>query len=170
MLTCAWNLERVPRRLRRKLEIAHVRAETQTGTGADRHHHDAAGRQGRHADAADQRGRTVHAAKTLINRASGRQAVHQHHGAGAFAAHVPAERRTLPIDAQVARVLGVERAFAITQAADDRAAAFLPEDVTVGLAPGRKRALDHARKLTRHATEEAVTGIEDFVRRVAFGR
>src|ERR1043166_2220052 len=103
--------ERIPRRLRGELQVADIRAETQADAGADRNHHDAVEGQRRHADAADQVGRAVDAGEALVDRARRREIVDQHHGARAFAADVPAKRRPLPVHLQVARVLGVERAF-----------------------------------------------------------
>src|SRR6185436_1595 len=77
---------------------------------------------------------------------------------------------TLPVDFEVAGVLGVERALAVTQPADECAAALLAEHVAVRLTPGRERTFDHARESARHPAEQAMAGIEDFIRRVAFGR
>ena len=84
---------------------------------------------------------------------------------------VEAERRPLPVDPQVAGVLGVERAFAVAQPADEGAAGFLAEDVAVRQAPLADGLLDHLREPARHAAEKAVAGIEDFARRKpAFAR
>src|ERR1700738_451564 len=110
--------ERIPGRARGELEIPDIGAEPQPDTGADRHHHDAARGERRHADAADEVGRSVDTGEALVDRLGGRQAVDQHHGACAFAADIPAERRSLPVDAQVAGILGVERALAVAQPAD----------------------------------------------------
>src|SRR5262245_46570693 len=121
--------ERIPGRLRRELQIADIRAKSQADAGADWNHHDAVRGQRRHADAPDQIRRAVDAGEALIDRPGGGQVVDEHHRARAFAADVPAKRRALPVDFQVAGVLGVERALAITKAADERAAALLPKHI-----------------------------------------
>ena len=64
-----------------------------------------------------------------------RQIVDQHHGAGAVGAGIEAERRPLPEHPHIAGILGVERAVAVAQAADEGAAGFLAEDIAVRLAP-----------------------------------
>ena len=46
-------------------------------------------------------------------------------------------------DFQIARILGVENAFAITQACHERAAGFLAEDIAVRQAPLAHRFLDN---------------------------
>src|SRR5688500_13553805 len=152
--------ERIPRRLRSELQIADVRAEPQADAGADWNHDDASRGQRRHADAADQIGRAVDAGEALVDRAGRRQAVDQHHGARAFAAHVPAQRRSRPVDAQVADVLRITRALAVAQSADERAAALLAQHVAVRLAPGGEVALHHTRETARHAAEKSMAGIE----------
>src|SRR6516162_9071552 len=125
-------LERVPGRRRREFEIADIGAETNSNPGADRNHDDIVHCQRRHTQAADEVGGAVDAGETLVDRVGGRQVVDQHHRARAFAAEVEAERRPLPKDPEVAGVLGVEDAFAVTQPGDHGAAGFLPQDVTVG--------------------------------------
>ena len=64
-----------------------------------------------------------------------RQVVDQHHGARAVGAGIEAERRPLPEHAQIAGILGVERAVAVAQAADEGAAGFLAQHIAVGQAP-----------------------------------
>src|SRR5262249_43545986 len=97
--------------------------------------------------------------------------VDQHHRAGALATRIPAECGALPIDPQIAGVLGVERALAIAQSADEGAACLLAEDVAVGLAPLAHRPLDDGCKAAGDAAEEAVTGVDQFARRKSrFGR
>src|SRR3954468_7914598 len=161
--------EWIPGRVRGEFEIAHIGAEAQADAGTDRDHHDAARGERRHADAADEVGRAVDPGKALIDRLGGRQAVDQHHGPGAFAADIPAQRRALPVHPQVTRVLGVEGAFAIAKSANESAAALLTEDVAVRLPPGGEGALDHAGEAARDAAEEFMAGVEDFIRRIAFG-
>src|SRR5207253_8127939 len=132
--------ERVPGRARRVFEIADIGAEPKPDAGADRHQHDVVGRERRHAEAADDIGRAVDADEALIDRLRRGQIVDQRHGARAVAAPVEADRRTLPVDAQVAGVLGVERTLAVTQAGDERAGPFLAEHIAVGQAPLADRA------------------------------
>src|SRR5262249_57515779 len=90
--------------------------------------------QHRNAQATDPVGRFVDAEEALVDRIRGWQTIDQNHGAGAFTAKVPADRRSLPEHAQVPGILGVERAFAEAQATDECAATFLAEDITVGQA------------------------------------
>src|SRR5713101_2874516 len=134
--------ERVPGRRRRELEIADIGAEPEADAGTDWNHHHIIRRQRRHSEPADEIGRTVDADETLVDRFGGRQAVDQHHGAGALAAEIETDRRTLPEDPQVAGILGIERAFAIAQPRDYGAAGLLAEDVAVGQAPLAPRLLD----------------------------
>ena len=157
-------LERVPGRLRRELQVADVGAEPQADAGADRHQHDVVGGQRRHAEAADKIGGAVDAAEALVDRAGVRQVVDQHHGAGAFAADVQADRRALPVDLQIAGILGVEHALAVAQPGDEGAAGLLAEDVAVRQAPVADRLLDDLRQPARHRAEEVVAGVDDFAR------
>jgi len=55
--------------------------------------------------------------------------------ARAVAAPVEADRWSLPVDPQVAGILGVQRAFTVAQAGDEGAGAFLAEHIAVGQAP-----------------------------------
>src|SRR6202453_169639 len=123
--------ERVPGRARGIFEIADIGAEAQAETGPDRHQHDIVRRQRGHAEAADNVGRTVDAGEALVDRIGRGQVVDQRHGAGAVAAPVESDRWSLPEDAQVTGILGVEGAFAVSQSGDKGAAAFLAEHVTV---------------------------------------
>src|SRR6516165_4058242 len=156
--------ERVPGRRRREFEIADIGAETNSDPGADRDYDDIVHRQRRHSQAADEIGRAVDAGKTLVDRIGGRQVVDQHHRARAFAAEVEAERRPLPKDPEVAGVLGVEDAFAVTQSGDHGAAGFLSQHVAVGESKLAPRLLHDLREPPRNGAEETVTGIDDFVR------
>src|SRR5690349_23038114 len=97
----AANLERVPGRFRRELEIPDVGAEPQANAGPDRYQDDMIGGQRRHAEAADKIGGTVDSAEPLVDRPGVRQVIDQHHRAGAFAADIPADRWSLPVDLQI---------------------------------------------------------------------
>src|SRR5262245_9694290 len=134
--------ERVPSRRGREFQVAHIGAEPQAHAGANRHHHDIVRCERRHAEAANEIGRAVDAPKTLVDRVGARQIVDQHHGARAFAAQVEAERGALPVDAQVAGVARVERAFAVAQPRHEGAARLLAEDVAVRLPPVADGVLD----------------------------
>src|SRR6266853_420741 len=123
----AANLERVPGRFRRELEIADIGAQPEANPRPDWHEHDVIGGQRRHAEAADKIGRAVDSTETLVDRTGVRQIVDQHHGAGAFAADIPADRWPLPVDLQIARVLRVEHAFAVAQSRHKGAASLLAE-------------------------------------------
>src|SRR5262245_59212736 len=158
--------ERVPGRRRREFEIADIGAKTNSDPRADRNHDDIVHRQRRHTQAADEVGRAVDAGETLVDRVGGWQVVDQHHRARAFAAEVEAERRPLPKDPEVAGVLGVEDAFAVTQPRDHGAAGFLPQHVAVGEPKLATRLLDYLREAPRDGAEETVAGIDDFVRGV----
>src|SRR6478752_3837826 len=136
------SLEWVPGRSRREFEIADIGAQPQSEAGADRHQHAVVGGQRRHAEAADDVGRAVEAGEALVDRVGGGQIIDQRHGARAVATPVEAERGTLPIDAQVTGILGVERAFAVAQAGDESSGPFLTEDIAVGQAPLADRLLD----------------------------
>jgi len=57
-------------------------------------------------------------AKALVDRVGRRKIVNQRHGARAIAAPVEADRRSLPVDPQISGILGVERAFAVSQSGD----------------------------------------------------
>src|SRR5713101_7054423 len=151
--------ERIPGRLRREFEVADIGAEPHADAGANRNHHDAVRGQYRHPQPAHEIRRAVDAAEALVHRLRRRQIVDQHHGAGPFAADVPTERGTLPIDPQIAGVLGVQRAFAVTQPADESAAGFLAEDVAVVQAPLAHRPLDDLRQAARNPAEELVTRV-----------
>src|SRR5262249_4429693 len=144
--------------------ISDIRPQTQTDAGADRHHDDVARRQRRHAEAADEISRAVDAAEALIDCVGGREVVHQHHRTGALTAEIPSDRRALPEHAHVAGILGVERSLAVAQAGHERAAALLPEDVTIGLTPIAHCSLDHARKPAGNRAEELMASVDQFKR------
>src|SRR6185312_5626120 len=99
--------ERVPGSLRRVFEIADIGPEAQAEAGTNRHQYDVVGGQRRHPEAADDVGRTVDAGESLVDRVGGGQIVDQRHGASAIASPVEADRRSLPVNPQIAGVLGV---------------------------------------------------------------
>jgi hypothetical protein len=68
------------------------------------------------------------ARRMVKDRIGSRQVIHQHHGARAVATVVKAERGALPVYPLVPRIFGVERAVAVTQAADEGAAGFLAQN------------------------------------------
>src|SRR5205085_6661978 len=86
-----------------------------------------------------------------------------------LAAEIPADRRTLPVDRQVAGILGVERAFAEAHAGKERTAGFLAQHIAVRLAPLAHRLLDDGGKPARDRTEEPMAGIDEFSRQVGAG-
>src|SRR5262249_11582440 len=75
--------------------------------------------------------------------------------------------RSLPIDPEIAGILGVERAFAVAETGDESAGAFLAEDVTVGQAPLADRALDHRGQAAGDVAEESVPGADQLIRTVS---
>src|ERR1043165_676589 len=162
--------ERIPRRFRRELQVADVRAKPQTDSRADRNNDNAVRGERRHADAANKVGRAVDAGEPLVDRTRRGKVIDQHHGAGAFTAYVPAKGRSLPVNAQVAGVLRIECALAVTQPPNESAPAFLTQDVAVVLAPRGESTFDPRRQPARDTAEEAVPGVENFVRRIALGR
>src|SRR5262245_10812760 len=118
-------LERVPGRRAGEMQVANIGAEPQSDTRADWHQHDVAGAERGHAKATHEISGAVDAGEALIHRLGRRQLVHEDHCAGAFAAPVESDRWALPEHAAVASVAGIERAFAIAQSGDERAAGFL---------------------------------------------
>src|ERR1043166_1870162 len=162
--------ERVPGRPVGEFEIADIRAQPHADARADGNEHDAVCRQHRHAEAAHEISRAVDAGEVLIDRGSGRQVVNQHHGARAFAAHVPAERGALPEYLQVASILCVEDAFAVTDPDHQRAAGLLAEHVAVGQTPLADGLLDNGGKPARYSAEEAVAGRDEFPGQEGVGR
>src|SRR5262249_16104478 len=71
---------------------------------------------------------------------------------------------SLPEYAQIAGVLGVERAVAIAQAADKGAAGFLAENIAVRQPPLADRLLDDHSEAAGNAAEKSMPGIYQFVR------
>lgn len=63
----------------------------------------------------------------------------------------------------VARILGIERAFAIGQAADEGPGTFLTKNIAVGQTKTLERLLDRACDSTRSRPEEPVTRFDDFL-------
>src|SRR6185437_1449546 len=137
------KLERIPGRLAGIFQIAHIGAEPQTYARTDwRQLYVVVGKEG-DAHATDKIGRSVYPCIGIKDLARALQIVDQDHGLGAIGPEIVAERWTLPIDFKTARVLGVERAFAIAQSGDEGAAGFLPEDVTIRPSRAVKRVLDN---------------------------
>ena len=99
-----------------------------------------------------------------------RQVIDQHHGARAIGSGIETERRALPEHAQIAGILGVERAVAVAQAADEGAAGFLAQNVAVRLPPLAHRFLDDHGEPARDAAEKVMSGIDQFVRRELVAR
>src|SRR5215204_4615143 len=153
-------LERVAGRLAGGLEIAHVEGEAGADAGADRHHHHLVRDRCRHPEAADEVGRAVDREEAFVEGPGRPHVVDEHHRAGALATEVEADRGALPEQRPLADVLGIERALAVAQAADERARCLLAENVAVGLAPALDRLLDGQSEPARHGAEEAVTGID----------
>src|SRR5438067_10395777 len=94
--------ERVPGRRRGKFDISNIGAEPEADPRSDGNHENIVHGQGGHPETADEISRPVNTDKALIDRVGGGQAVDQHRGASALAAKIPAHRRSLPEDPQVA--------------------------------------------------------------------
>ena len=156
--------ERVPGRARRELEIADIGAKAQADAGSDRNQHDVVRGQRGHPEAADNVGGAIDTGKALVDRVGCGKVVDQRHGARAVAAPVEADRRPLPVDPQVAGILGVERAFAVPQSGDKGATAFLAENVAVRQAPLADGAFDHRGEAAGDVAEKPVSGVDQFVR------
>src|SRR5258705_4941787 len=92
--------------------------------------------------------------------------IDKRHGPRAAAARVEADRRPLPIDPQIAGVLGIERAFAVSQSGDKRARTFLAKDIAVRQAPLADRAFDDRGEAARYIAEKPVSGADQLVRSV----
>src|SRR5262249_59307705 len=86
------------------------------------------------------------------------------HRARAVRAGIKADARSLPEYAQIPGVLGVERAVAITQAADKGSAGFLAENIAVRQSPLADRLLDDHSEAAGNAAEKSMPGIDQFVR------
>jgi len=150
----------------RELEVAEIEAKAGADAGDDRHHEYIPVAQHRHPKAGNHIRGARHAIVAPIDRVHVGEIVDQHHDPVAVATNVDADARALPENLALAGILGTERAFAIAQAADDGAGAFLAEDVAVGQAMLRNRSLDDAGQPLRDAAEKLVAGIEDFVGRI----
>ena len=146
-----------------QLQIAEIDAEPRADAGADRHQQHIVVLQHVEADAGHDIGRTGNAAEAVVEVADVVEIVDQHHHPRSLAAEIPAERRALPEHLMVAGILGVERAFAIGQAADHRAGALLAEQIAVGQAVGGENLLDDGGQPARRRAEELVTGIDDLL-------
>src|SRR6202034_100571 len=83
------------------------------------------------------------------------------HGSGAVGARIEAERRPLPVDANVAGILGIEGDIAVTQPADEGAAGVFAKDIAVRLAPLIAGVLDQLRKAAGDSAEKVVPGVDD---------
>src|SRR4051794_37670961 len=119
------TLEGIPGRFRRELQVTDIDAEAGSDAGPDRDHDHLVRCNSRHAEAADEVGRAVDAHETLIECVREGHVVDQHHGAGAVAAHVEPERRTLPEYLALARIAGEELALAVAQSAEEGPGGFL---------------------------------------------
>src|SRR6188472_2395799 len=117
------------------MQVANIGAEPQPHTGTNGNQNDVAGSQRRHAEPTDEISRAVDAGEALIDRLGGGQVIDEDHGARAIAAPVEPDRWPLPEHPQIASIACVERALAVAQARDERAAGLLTQDVAVGLAP-----------------------------------
>src|SRR5262249_20244419 len=157
-------LERVPRWAIGELEIAQIGAEAQAETRANRDDGDVVGNERGHAEPADEISGPIDAAETLEDRVGAGQVINQHHRARAVRAGIKADARSLPEYAQIAGVLGVERAVAIAQAADKGAAGFLAENIAVRQPPLADRLLDDHSEAAGNAAEKSMPGIDQFVR------
>src|SRR6516165_12836626 len=107
------RLKWVPRRGGREFQISDIGAEAEPDARANGHHDNIIERQSRHPQSPHEIRRPVYADKTLIDRVRSGKAVDQHHGARPIAAEIEAKRWALPIDPQVARILGVQDALPI---------------------------------------------------------
>src|ERR1700732_1892865 len=157
--------ERIPRRPIGEFEVAEIGAEPQTYPRTDRDDGDVVGDQRSHAKAADEIGGTIDAAEALENRVGTRQVVDQHHRARSVSAGIEADARPLPEHTQIAGVLGVERAVAITQAADKSTAGFFAQNVAVWLSPAADCLFNDHGQTAGDAAKESMAGSDQFVRR-----
>ena len=85
---------------------------------------------------------------------------------GAVTAEVPANRRALPVDLQVAGVLGEHRSFAVAQATNKRAATFLAKNVAIRQPPLADGFFDNRGEAAGHAAKKTVTSVDQLVRRI----
>src|SRR5262249_10645431 len=137
--------------------------------GADRKAEEVVCGGGGQAEPADEISGAVDSREALVHRPGAWQVVDQHHGAGALAAGVETDGRTLPIDPQVSGILGIEHPLAVTQSRDKSAARFLPEDVTIGEPPKADRFLDDLGEPPRDRAKELMAGIDEFARSKSAG-
>ncbi len=77
---------------------------------------------------------------------------------------VKAERGALPVYPLVPSIFGVERAVAVTQAADEGAPSFLAQNVAVRLSPLAARLFDEGSHTLRDAAKEVMAGIDNLAR------
>src|SRR5690242_12154024 len=157
--------EGIPGRVRRKLEITNVGAKPQANPRADRHNDNVARGQRRHAEATDEIGGAIDTSKALIDRAGRWQAIDEHHGTSPLATVVETHGWTFPEHAPVARVLGVELAVAVSQTNHKSAAAFLTENITIGLTPAADSRFNDLRQAPRNGSEESVALAHQFAGR-----
>src|SRR5262249_22614261 len=130
---------------------------------------DVVGHQRGHAEAANEIGGAVDAAEPLENRIGTGQVVDQHHGASTIRAGVEADARSLPEYAQVAGILSVKRAVAITQTADKGAARFFAQNIAVWQSPAADRLFHDHSKPAGYAAKEPMAGVDQFVGRELIG-
>ena len=124
--------ERIPGRLRREFQITDIGAQSKSNTRSDRHKDNIVSGQCSHPEAANKIGRSADAGKTLVDCLGRRQAVDQHHGPRTLTAEIPSERRALPEHPEIAGILGVEHAFAVTQTAEKAPPASSPSTYPLG--------------------------------------
>src|SRR5690606_5731962 len=75
----------------------------------------------------------------------------------------PSQRRSLPEHFVVARVLRVERSFAVGQAPDDCAGTFFAKNIAVREPIRREDMLDDAGEPSRRRAEETMARFDDFL-------
>src|SRR5690349_18093978 len=123
--------KRVPGWMVGELEVAEIQSNPGSDPGHDRHDVDALPGKHRHPQAGHDISGTIDPEVALIERVDRRKVVDQHHCPVAIGAEIEADGRSLPIDLMLASVLGIKHALAVTDAADDRAAPLLPDDIAI---------------------------------------
>ena len=169
--TCGPRSERVPGGVLGEFQVADIDAEPRAHAAADRHDIDGAVGdfvvgEHRHAEPAHQVGGAVHPDIAAVEGERIRQIVDQHHGAGAVAAEIEADRRPLPIDLPLPLGLGMEHAVAVARAGDEGAGTLLADDIAVWQAVALHRPLHQRGQSAGDRAEEAVPGADDLVRRI----
>src|SRR5690606_32052025 len=110
------DLEWVPGRAIRQLQISDIDAKTRAETRADRDKQLVPVMQNIETNAGDDVSRAGHAAVTVIENVHTIKIVDQDHHACTLATKIPADRWPLPENTVIANVLRVKRAFAVGQA------------------------------------------------------